>query len=86
MDPSWTEPLTKRMARALKIGKRPKRNRDTPPVPLHPDTFARQGKSADFEKDVKEVWFTGAHSGMVSNSSPRFGTIQSWAMAHDNLN
>jgi hypothetical protein len=86
-DPSWTEPLIKRMARALKIGKRSKRNRDTPPVPLHPNTFARQGKNADFEKDVKEVWFTGAHSGMVfSSSSPQFVTTQPWALAHGNLN
>ena len=74
MDPSHTEPLMERIGRTLNIRKRIKRNRDTPPVDLHPNVFARLGKNAEFEKDVKEVWFVGAHSGTVfsillSNSS-----------------
>ena len=74
MDPSHTEPLMKRVRRTLSICKKVKRNRDTPPVDLHPNVFARLGKNTEFQKDVKEVWFVGAHSGtgfpiLLSNPS-----------------
>lgn len=65
MDPSHTEPLMERIGRTLSICKRIRRSRDTPPVDLHPNVFARLGKNSEFQKDVKEVWFVGAHSGMV---------------------
>jgi len=69
MDPSHTEPLMERIGRTLSIWKRIRRNRDTPPVDLHPNVFARLGKSAEFQKDVKEVWFVGAHWEMFTQTS-----------------
>jgi hypothetical protein len=67
----------KRMVRVLNIRKRSKRNPDTPHVPLHPNIYALQGK-AGVETDIKEVWFVGAHSGMIPPQlAVKFATAQS---------
>ncbi|KAI0250935.1 hypothetical protein BJV78DRAFT_1275572 [Lactifluus subvellereus] len=56
-----SEPLLKKMARALKIFTKPRRSRDTPHSALDSDSNG-PGKKPGFKKDVKEVWFAGAHS------------------------
>jgi hypothetical protein len=52
--------LLRGIVRALIVFKRRRRNPDTPRVPVG---FANQGKKPEFKTVVKEVWFTGSHSG-----------------------